>query len=236
MSHHSDTSARLGVSPNPPKLPTHLVEALHDSEDPSFGVYDQVLHAYLRLARPAPSLTRPGGGRIAPRRLLEAVAFSSAFWIAACHLPGRSSKVSASCAASCREQYRKRITEWASSLRDGAEQHSLLLAARRAGGLTRFAQCESEPPVGVDALVRPGRASVLGTAAARPSTPQEECSHSRCEGGHSALGAASSSPFTSCLRSKISARVAFTSSNLPLRTSSTVPPTSSPSRTSASTA
>jgi hypothetical protein len=40
VSHHPDTSARVGVSPNPPKLPRHLFEARQDSEDPSFGVYD----------------------------------------------------------------------------------------------------------------------------------------------------------------------------------------------------
>jgi hypothetical protein len=40
MSHQPDTSDRVGVSLNPPKLPRHLFQALQDSEDPSFGVYD----------------------------------------------------------------------------------------------------------------------------------------------------------------------------------------------------
>jgi hypothetical protein len=40
MSHHSNTSASVAVSPNPPKPPRHLFEALQDGEDPSFRVYD----------------------------------------------------------------------------------------------------------------------------------------------------------------------------------------------------
>jgi hypothetical protein len=61
MSHHPDTSPCVGVSPNPPKLPRHLSEALQDGENPSFGVYDQILHTHLGLARPARSLTRRDG-------------------------------------------------------------------------------------------------------------------------------------------------------------------------------
>jgi hypothetical protein len=40
VSHHPDTSACVGLSPNPPKLLRHLFEALQDGEDPAFGVHD----------------------------------------------------------------------------------------------------------------------------------------------------------------------------------------------------
>jgi hypothetical protein len=40
VSHHPDTSACVGLSPEPPKLPRHVFEALQDGEDPAFGVHD----------------------------------------------------------------------------------------------------------------------------------------------------------------------------------------------------
>jgi hypothetical protein len=39
-SYHPDTSAGVGVSPDPPKLPRDLLETLQDSDDRSFGGYD----------------------------------------------------------------------------------------------------------------------------------------------------------------------------------------------------